>query len=103
MASSTVTRARYDVLGLEDLAEGLRRLPRWRCENGRLLRTTAPADLWALLEAVCRVEDALDHHAVATLDAGTVTFAVWTHVRDGLTAADLELAGRIEDLLGEQP
>ena len=103
MPASTMTagtRRRYDVLSAEDLAQGLRTLPQWRCEDGRLLRTTSPADLWALLEAVCAVERELDHHTVATLDDGAVTFALWTHVRDGLTPADLELAHRIEDLLG---
>ena len=107
MTASTVTavpstspRRRYAVLPLEDVAQALRGLPQWRCESGRLLRTASPPDVWALLEAVCAVEQELDHHAVATLDRGTVTFAVWTHVRDGLTAADLELARRIEQLLG---
>lgn len=98
--TSTAGRRRYDVLPPEDLARGLRALPQWRCEGGRLLRTTSPPDLWALLESVCAAEEELDHHAVATLDTGAVTFAVWTHVRDGLTELDLELARRIEDLLG---
>ena len=90
---------RYDVLGLEDLAEALRALPQWGHDAGRLVRTASPGDLWSLLEAVCRVEEELDHHAEATLEAGTVTFAVRTHVRDAVTAADVELAGRIETLL----
>ena len=99
-AARVTPRRRYDVLPVEDLAEALRALPRWRCEGGRLLRTTRPNDLWALLEAVCAAEDELDHHAVATLDRGAVTFEVWTHVRDGLATADVELARRIEQLLG---
>ena len=99
-ASTASTRRRYDVLPAEDLARELTTLPQWRCEGGRLLRTATPRDLWGLLEAVCAVEQELDHHAVATLDSGAVTFAVWTHVRDGLTGADLELARRIEALLG---
>ena len=97
--TTTVSR-RYEIPALEELAEALRTLPGWRCEGGRLLRTTSPRDLWSLLEAVCAVERELDHHAVLTLDCGTVTFAVWTHVRDAVTAVDLELARRIEELLG---
>ena len=99
MATSTVSRHRYDVLPLEELAAALRHLPQWRYEHRRLVRTVPTTDPWPLLEAVCSVECALDHHTVATLDAGVVVLEVWTHVRDAVTAADLELARRVEELL----
>ncbi len=97
----------YAPLGLDALASSLRELPGWHCEGGkRLVRTVVPDDLWTLLERVVEVEADLDHHTEVTLEAGTVTFTVWTHVRDAVTAADVELARRIDQLgtaLGVRP
>ena len=89
--------ARYVPLGADALAAGLRELPGWRCLDGRrLVRTVLPDDLWTLLERVVAVEEELDHHTEVTLDSGAVTFTLWTHVRDAVTAADLELARRLD-------
>lgn len=97
----------YAPLGLDALASSLRELPGWHCENGkRLVRTVVPGDLWTLLQRVVDVEDDLDHHTEVTLEDGTVTFTLWTHVRDAVTAADVELARRIDqlaDALGVSP
>ena len=99
MLLDTAARAlRYTPLTVEAVAAGLRELPGWRCDGSRLMRTVRPRDLWALLEQVVEVEEELDHHAEVTLDRGTVTFTLWTHVRDAVTAADLELAQRIDRL-----
>jgi len=99
--------ARYAPLGLDALASSLRELPRWHCEGGtRLVRTVVPDDLWTLLQKVVDVEADLDHHTEVTLEDGTVTFTLWTHVRDAVTAADVELARRIDqlaDALGVSP
>ena len=89
-------RPAYDVLSPDDLREQLRGLPGWRCEGGRLLRTVTPDDLWGLLERVAAAEAELDHHSVVQLDRGTVTFLVWTHVREAVTGADVALAHRID-------
>lgn len=90
--------ARYVPLGIEALAGALRELPGWRCDGNRLIRTVHPRDLWSLLEQVVAVEDELDHHTDVTLDNGAVTFTLWTHVRDAVTLADLELARRLDTI-----
>lgn len=90
---------RYATLDLELLAEALRELPEWRVSGGRLLRTVRTPALWPLLEQVRDVEEELDHHAVVSLEAGSVTFGLWTHVRGAVTRADVDLAQRIEDLV----
>ena len=90
--------ARYVPLGIEALAGALRELPGWRCDGNRLIRTVHPLDLWALLEQVVEVEEELDHHTEVTLESGTVTFTLWTHVRDAVTLADLELARRLDTI-----
>jgi 4a-hydroxytetrahydrobiopterin dehydratase len=89
----------YEVLSEEELAAALADLPGWHGDTRRIARTVVPDDLWDLLERVAAAEADLDHHTVVDLDAGTVTFAVWTHVRDAVTAADLELARRISRVL----
>lgn len=90
--------ARYTPLDMDALAVTLRELPGWRCDGTRLIRTVVPRDLWTLLEQVCAAEDELDHHTEVTLDRGTVTFTVWTHVRNAVTAADVELARRLDKI-----
>jgi len=90
---STLTR--YEVLSDDELARALADLPGWHGDTSRITRTVAPQDLWALLERVAAAEAELDHHTVVDLDRGTVTFTLWTHVRDAVTAADVALARRI--------
>ena len=94
--------ARYVPLGIEALAGALRELPGWRCDGNRLIRTVHPRDLWALLEQVVEVEEELDHHTEVTLESGGVTFTLWTHVRDAVTLADLELARRLDTIARAQ-
>ena len=99
LTDAAARTARYAPLGLDALASSLRELPRWHCEGGkRLVRTVVPNDLWALLQEVVEVEGDLDHHTEVTLEDGAVTFTLWTHVRDAVTAADVELARRIDQL-----
>ena len=97
----TTTRptGRYAPLTSDDLHEALHALPGWRVDGGHLVTTVQPADVWTLLERVSSVEEELHHHSVVTLDAGKVTFSVWTHVRPCLTTADVALARGIDPLL----
>lgn len=95
---ATVTD-RYRPLTPEQVQGALRVLPRWRCDGNRLVRRVRPTDLWGLLADVVALEEELDHHTVVDLDDGTVVFTVWTHLRDAVTMADVELADRLEALL----
>ena len=97
MASSTSAQ-RYATLTVEALADALRSLPGWVVEQGHLVRRVAVRDPWRLLERVSQVEVELDHHSVVALDHGALVFSVWTHVRPGLTAVDVELASRIDEV-----
>lgn len=93
---------RYVPLSDQELRTALHALPGWHGDGHRIARTVAPADLWGLLEGVAAAEAALDHHTVVDLDAGTVTFAVWTHARDAVTDTDVELAHRINALIDQR-
>ena len=94
------TAQRYATLTVDALADALRGLPGWTVEQGHLVRRIAVRDPWRLLERVSEAELELDHHSVVALDRGELVFSVWTHVRPGLTAADVELAARIDRLAG---
>lgn len=52
----------------------------------------------ALVNEIAAVADALDHHPDLAISWDTVTVTITTHSQGGLTAADFELAGRIEAL-----
>lgn len=92
---------RYAPLTDDELVAALAELPRWHGDTGRITCTVTPRDLWGVLERVADAEADLDHHTVVDLDAGTVTFAVWTHACNAVTPADLELARRIDALLSD--
>jgi 4a-hydroxytetrahydrobiopterin dehydratase len=91
----------YRVLEPAELSAALATMPDWHGDTRRIARTVRPRDLWSLLENVADAEEDLDHHTVVDLDAGTVTFSVWTHVCDAVTAADLELAQRIDAVIAQ--
>ncbi|HVM27740.1 MAG TPA: 4a-hydroxytetrahydrobiopterin dehydratase [Mycobacteriales bacterium] len=93
-------RPRYTALTPDELAAALRDLPEWHGDTRRIARTVTPTDLWSLLERVAAAEAELDHHTVVDLDSGTVTFSLWTHVRDAVTEADIALAHRLDAVIG---
>ncbi len=95
------TLQRYAPLTAEELARELERLPAWSGDTTRICRTVRPRDLWALLERVAQAEAEIDHHTVVDLDAGSVTFTLWSHVCGAVTVADLELARRLDAVLAE--
>ena len=74
-------------------------LPGWTGDTQRLVLTATVRDPDALLADVAAVEAELDHHASVSRAGRAVTFTVWTHVRDAVTTADVELAERISALV----
>jgi 4a-hydroxytetrahydrobiopterin dehydratase len=54
----------------------------------------------ALVDAIAPVADELDHHPDLSISWDTVTVMISTHSEGGLTAADFELAGRIDAVAG---
>ena len=97
----TTTLQRYAPLSTSELETALAGLDGWTGDTTRICRRVRPTDLWALLERVAEVESAIDHHTVVDLDAGSVTFTLWSHVAGVVTAADVELARRLDAVLGD--
>jgi len=90
---------RYRVLSPAEVAALLPALPGWSGETRRLRVTAVVPDPGALLSDVAAVEAELDHHASVERAGVAVSFTVWTHVRDAVTVADVELAERINALV----
>jgi 4a-hydroxytetrahydrobiopterin dehydratase len=91
----------------QQVAEAVRELPDWSGDVHLLRRTVAldPAKVDEVMDEVHDIEADLNHHAqiesVLSDDAETLlTLKVWTHTVGGVTELDLELARRIDAVLG---
>ena len=90
------------LLASEDLTTQLTSLPEWRLEDGKLVRTVQLVDFPAALDLVVAVgheAEEMNHHPDVDVRYDRVRFALWTHVADGVTQYDVELAHRIDGLL----
>jgi 4a-hydroxytetrahydrobiopterin dehydratase len=92
-----------ELLSAAEIDRGLADLPGWRRQDGvvrRSVRTDGfPAAVGAVESVVADCE-ALDHHPDVDIRYDTVVFSLTTHSAGGVTAADLELARRIEAVVG---
>jgi 4a-hydroxytetrahydrobiopterin dehydratase len=90
-----------DLLDRDAIETALAALPGWSLEDGKLVkRAQVPDDSQdALVEAVGKVADEVNHHPAVDREPGAVTFRRWTHSASGVTAKDIDLAGRIDQQL----
>jgi 4a-hydroxytetrahydrobiopterin dehydratase len=89
------------VLDDADLATALAALPRWRIENGMLVREIVSptfADGIRLVGAVAVAADEADHHPDIDIRWTKVTLRLVTHSAGGITDKDLAMAARIDQL-----
>lgn len=90
-----------DVLTPVELLAALDQLPQWSGDATGLTRTvecaTFPAAI-ALVDDVAVVAEQQDHHPDIDIRWRTVRFSCTTHSAGGVTALDLALARRIDDL-----
>ena len=91
-----------DVLDQDALAAGLAKLPDWSGDTKAISRSVTASSFLAgirLVDAVAVVAEELNHHPDIDIRWTTVTFTLSTHSAGGVTANDLGLAGRIDDLV----
>ncbi len=84
-----------------ELDEALTSLPAWRRDGGHLRRTLRFADFETAIGFMVTVAPharELNHHPEWSNVYATVEIALTTHDVGGLSALDVELAGRIDDL-----
>ena len=78
-------------------------LPEWRRAGEAITRDFTCGDFAGSVEFVNRltpVAEEMNHHPDLAISWSTVTVTISTHSEGGLTAADFELARRIDDLAG---
>ncbi|MEU6455538.1 4a-hydroxytetrahydrobiopterin dehydratase [Streptomyces sp. NPDC047065] len=89
-------------LSRQEIEERLTELPGWSLQDGRLTRAYRLGSHFAataMVVHVAQVQEELDHHSDLTLGYNTVSLTVHTHSAGGaVTAKDVELARRVEDL-----
>jgi 4a-hydroxytetrahydrobiopterin dehydratase len=85
----------------DEIRTALAALPGWDRDDLALIKRVPVADDQheSVERAVADVADALDHHPEVARDFGSLTFRLWTHSAGGVTAKDVELAGRIDQVL----
>ncbi|MFF1274766.1 4a-hydroxytetrahydrobiopterin dehydratase [Streptomyces marokkonensis] len=89
-------------LSQKEIEDRLAGLPGWSLEGDRLTRSYrlgSHVAATAMVVHIAQVQEELDHHSDLTLGYDTVSLSVHTHSAGGaVTAKDLELARRVEDL-----
>lgn len=79
------------------------RLPQWTLQNGKLHRDLRFADFseaFAFMTRVALAAEQLNHHPEWSNVWNRLTIDLTTHDTGGLSNLDVELAGRIDALLG---
>ena len=79
------------------------RLPHWTVQNDKLRRQVRFADFseaFAFMTRVALAAEQLNHHPEWSTVWNRVTIELTTHDTGGLSNLDVELAGRIDALLG---
>ncbi|MGN9779012.1 4a-hydroxytetrahydrobiopterin dehydratase [Micromonospora sp. H33] len=93
-----------DVLTAEAVRDELSGLPAWSGDQAGITRTVELAsfpDAITLVDRVAVVAEELDHHPDIDIRWRTVTFRCVTHSVGCVTRRDLDLARRIDGIVGE--
>jgi 4a-hydroxytetrahydrobiopterin dehydratase len=90
-----------DLLDRSQIDAALESLPGWSYDGEALTRRAdVPSDSQdAMVEALAQVADAMDHHPDVSREPDSLVLRLWTHSEDGVTAKDVELAARVDQVL----
>jgi 4a-hydroxytetrahydrobiopterin dehydratase len=91
-----------DVLSADDVATALGELDDWTGDPAALTRTVSLATFpiaIVVVDRVAVVAEEMDHHPDMDIRWRKVTFVLSTHSAGGVTAKDLELARRIDQIV----
>ncbi len=81
-------------------------LPKWKLEDGwikRTYKTTSWKSTLMVINTVGHLAEAAWHHPDITASYAWVEVRLQTHTAKGITMKDLELAQKIESVVGWQP
>jgi 4a-hydroxytetrahydrobiopterin dehydratase len=93
---------RERILSDDEVREALAGRAGWSGDHEAITRQVkAPSFLEGIewVRAVAGVAEAMDHHPDIDIRWRTVRFTLATHTAGGVTALDLEAAGRIDEVL----
>ncbi len=93
-----------ELLTEQQLKAALDGLPNWELANGKLRREYQFADFvhaFGFMAAAAVTVEAMNHHPEWCNVWNRVTIELTTHDSGGITAADTELAGKLEALAGK--
>ncbi len=89
-------------LSPDEIAARLDGLPLWQYKDKALERVytgNTYLDALEVLNRVARLSEEADHHPDLVLHWRRLTIRFWTHVANGVTELDFELARRVEGIL----
>ena len=88
-------------LSTDEIAVALETLSEWHREGDTLVRVVdvSPEAREQMEEAVMTAADELDHHPEISQHPEGARFALTTHDAAGITADDVELAARIDEVV----
>ena len=95
---------RPEKLAADDIGHRLQNLPGWELKNGKLHRGFVFPDFgeaFRFMIAVAAEAERLNHHPEWSNVYNRVTMDLVTHDAGGITALDFELAGRAQQLAGQ--
>ncbi len=84
-----------------DIQAALKPLPDWKVVNGKLHREYRFADFvhaFGFMAAAATIAESMQHHPEWSNVYNRVTVDLTTHDAGGITARDVELAGKFEEL-----
>jgi len=90
------------LLSADDIAAGLAALDGWSGDPKGITRTAAlPSflDAIAVVDRVAVIAEEADHHPDIDIRWRNLTFVLATHSAGGVTAKDLDLARRIDQII----
>ena len=80
----------------------LRDVPGWRLRGGHLVRTAVFEDFLTLMDFVndmAQIAEEEGHHPDFSVHYNKLDIEIWTHVVDGLSVGDFNLAAKLSVLL----
>ena len=90
-------------LGEDEIATALEGAEGWSREGEAITKDFDRGDFMGsvgLVNEIAPVAEEMGHHPDLAISWATVSVTITTHSEGGLTAADFELAQRIDDLVG---
>ena len=91
------------VLDEKQIQDALTDRPEWEYRDGALTRQVKAADFMGgirLVDEVAVVAESLNHHPDIDIRFTDLTFRLVTHSEGGVTSNDVEMAGRIDEIVG---